>query len=81
MVALSLERYISIVFPLHFRAWNSPQRAFKAIIAAYIIPACFYIPYAIGRYSVGQKTSIDGHTIYMAVDSEISKTLGWQVSH
>ncbi|KAI1716283.1 7 transmembrane receptor (rhodopsin family) domain-containing protein [Ditylenchus destructor] len=79
VLALSLERYISVVFPMHFRAWNSPQRAFKAILLAYVIPAIFYVPYAIARYSVGQKVAPDGRVIYMAIDSELSKTFGWQI--
>jgi len=81
VLALSLERYISVVFPLHFRQWNSPQRAMRAIVIAYMIPAVLYIPYAIARYSIGQRTSPDGQVIYMAIDSEISKTLGWKVSY
>jgi hypothetical protein len=80
VVALSLERWVSVVFPMHFRQWNSPTRARKAIFVAYTIPALFYIPYAIRRYSVGSKLTPDGKLIYMAVDSEISKTLGWQVT-
>jgi nociceptin receptor len=46
VVALSLERYVSVVFPMHFRQWNSPTRARKAIFIAYVIPALFYVPYA-----------------------------------
>uniref|UniRef100_A0A915CPI0 G-protein coupled receptors family 1 profile domain-containing protein n=1 Tax=Ditylenchus dipsaci TaxID=166011 RepID=A0A915CPI0_9BILA len=79
VVALSLERYVSVVFPMHFRAWNSPQRAFRAIMFAYMLPAVFYIPYAFARYSVGQKQSPDGQIIYMAIDSDISKTFGWKI--
>ncbi|KHJ94170.1 7 transmembrane receptor [Oesophagostomum dentatum] len=55
VVALSLERYISIVFPMHFRAWNSPRRASKAIVIAFIIPALLYVPYAITRYKSIEK--------------------------
>ncbi|KAF7638835.1 G_PROTEIN_RECEP_F1_2 domain-containing protein [Meloidogyne graminicola] len=79
VVALSLERYVSVVFPLHFRIWNSPKRAMKAIIIAYTIPALFYIPYGIARYSVNEKINSKGEVIYGAIDSEISKTFGWQV--
>ena len=64
VVALSLERYISVVFPLHFRIWNSPERAKKAILIAYIVPLLFYIPYGIGRYSTLQLMS-DGVIVYM----------------
>lgn len=79
VVALSLERYVSVVFPLHFRMWNSPKRAMKAIIIAYTVPALFYIPYGIGRYSVSEKINSRGEISYGAIDSEISKTFGWQV--
>ncbi|TKR80786.1 hypothetical protein L596_014795 [Steinernema carpocapsae] len=79
VVALSLERFVSIVFPMHFRTWNSPNRAMKAIATAYIIPAVLYLPYAIGRYSLGEKKLPDGSTAYMTVDSEASKTFQWQV--
>lgn len=79
VVALSLERYVSVVFPLHFRMWNSPKRAMKAIIIAYTVPALFYIPYGIGRYSVSEKVNSRGEISYGAIDSEISKTFGWQV--
>lgn len=78
--ALSLERYVSIIHPMSFRAWNSPRRAWIAIIVAYCIPIVFYLPYAIGRYSVGQKLTPEGKVIYMAIDSEISKSAAWQVS-
>lgn len=37
------------------------------------------IPYAIARYSIGQKKLPDGTIIYAAIDSELSKTFGWQV--
>ncbi|VDK54817.1 unnamed protein product [Cylicostephanus goldi] len=80
VVALSLERYISIVFPMHFRAWNSPRRASKAIIIAYIIPALLYIPYAITRYKSIEKW--DEHvnaTIYKIDDHEVYRTLPWQI--
>ncbi|VDM46909.1 unnamed protein product [Toxocara canis] len=80
VVALSLERFISIVFPMHFRVWNSPQRATKAIAAAYIIPAVLYIPYGIGRYAVAERTILNGITIFSAIDSDASKTVKWQVS-
>ncbi|CAD5234854.1 unnamed protein product [Bursaphelenchus xylophilus] len=79
VVALSLERYVSIVFPMHFRQWNSPSRARRAICAAYMIPAMFYLPYAVGRYSVETKTMSDGTVVYMQSDSDISKTLYWQI--
>lgn len=79
VVALSLERYVSIVFPLHFRQWNSPARAMRAICAAYMIPAVWYLPYALARYSVDTKVAGDGTTIYFQVDSEASKTLYWKV--
>uniref|UniRef100_A0A0N4ZRN2 G_PROTEIN_RECEP_F1_2 domain-containing protein n=1 Tax=Parastrongyloides trichosuri TaxID=131310 RepID=A0A0N4ZRN2_PARTI len=79
VVALSIERFVSIVFPLKFRTWNSPTRAMKAIIIAYIFPAVIYIPYALGRYSVGSKTTEDGQVIYMPIDSDISQTFEWQI--
>lgn len=80
VLALSLERYVSVVFPMHFRAWNSPQRAKKAIFISYIVPFIFYFPYGIARYSVGDKTTSDNvTTIFMAIDSETSKTFAWKV--
>ncbi|KAJ1352346.1 hypothetical protein KIN20_008666 [Parelaphostrongylus tenuis] len=80
VVALSLERYISIVFPLHFRAWNSPQRASKAIIIAFVIPALLHIPYAITRYKSVEKW--DHHvnaTIYKIDDHQVYRTIPWQI--
>uniref|UniRef100_A0A0K0D3J2 G_PROTEIN_RECEP_F1_2 domain-containing protein n=1 Tax=Angiostrongylus cantonensis TaxID=6313 RepID=A0A0K0D3J2_ANGCA len=80
VVALSLERYISIVFPLHFRAWNSPQRASKAIIIAFVIPALLYIPYAFTRYKSVEKW--DHHvnaTIYKIDDHQVYRTIQWQI--
>lgn len=80
VVALSLERYISIIFPMHFRTWNSPQRASKAIILAYIFPALLYIPYAITRYkSVTTWDPTANATIYKLDDHQIYRTTGWQV--
>uniref|UniRef100_A0A0N5B8V3 G_PROTEIN_RECEP_F1_2 domain-containing protein n=1 Tax=Strongyloides papillosus TaxID=174720 RepID=A0A0N5B8V3_STREA len=79
VVALSIERFMSIVFPLKFRTWNSPTRAMKVIILAYIFPAIIYIPYALGRYSVGRKTTEDGQVVYMPIDSDISQTFEWQI--
>ncbi|KAL3104178.1 hypothetical protein niasHS_002205 [Heterodera schachtii] len=79
VVALSLERYMSVVFPLHFRTWNSPQRAMKAIIVAYLVPAFFYIPYGIGRYSVKRNELANGDVLYYPDDSAVSKTMGWQI--
>uniref|UniRef100_A0A183BYG2 G_PROTEIN_RECEP_F1_2 domain-containing protein n=1 Tax=Globodera pallida TaxID=36090 RepID=A0A183BYG2_GLOPA len=79
VVALSLERYVSVVFPLHFRVWNSPQRALKAIIVAYLVPAVFYIPYGIGRYSVNKSEAPNGEVFYYPDDSAVSKTVGWQI--
>ena len=78
VVALSLERYVSVVFPLHFRVWNSPQRAMKAIMVAYILPALFYLPYGFARYSVSEKL-VKGEIVYGAIDSDMSKSLQWQV--
>ena len=80
VVALSLERYISIVFPMHFRTWNSPQRATKAIMIAYFIPALLYVPYAITRYkSVERWDPVANATIYPLDDHEIYTTFQWQV--
>uniref|UniRef100_A0A914PCG8 G-protein coupled receptors family 1 profile domain-containing protein n=1 Tax=Panagrolaimus davidi TaxID=227884 RepID=A0A914PCG8_9BILA len=79
VVALSLERYVSIIHPLRFRAWNSPNRAWVAIIIAYSIPIIFYFPYSIGRYSIGQKISPTGQIQFTAIDSEVSKTTAWQI--
>lgn len=80
VVALSLERYVSIVFPLHFRQWNSPMRARIAISVACLVPALFYLPYALVRYSTDTKVTPEGETIYIQVDSEISKMFGWKVT-
>ncbi|CAI4224949.1 unnamed protein product [Auanema sp. JU1783] len=80
VVALSLERYISIVFPMHFRTWNSPQRATKSIVIAYAVPALLYIPYAITRYkSVAKWDHNINATVYTLDDHEIYRTLEWQV--
>ncbi|CAJ0583975.1 unnamed protein product, partial [Mesorhabditis spiculigera] len=80
VMALSLERYISIVFPLHFRAWNSPQRANKAIIFSYLIPVFLYIPYGTCRYQATENWDAkDNVTFYKVIDSEISQSLGWQL--
>lgn len=81
VLALSLERYVSIVFPMHFRVWNSSQKAKKAIFISYIIPFVLYFPYGIDRYSVKNKIAADNITsIFIAVDSEASKTLTWKVN-
>ncbi len=80
VVALSLERYISIVFPLHFRAWNSPQRASKAILTAYLIPAILYLPYSISRYKMVEMADpLTNITIYKMDDHEIYRSSEWQV--
>lgn len=81
VLALSLERFISIVFPIHFRKWNSPQRAWRAIIVAYSLPALFYIPYALWRYEVvDDQFAPDGSIIYRAVDSNrYYGSLQWQL--
>ncbi|PIC19647.1 hypothetical protein B9Z55_025123 [Caenorhabditis nigoni] len=80
VVALSLERYISIVFPMHFRTWNSPQRATRAIIIAFLIPAIFYIPYAVTRYKGKQRWDpIQNVTIYSMDDHPIYTTFYWQI--
>uniref|UniRef100_A0A7E4VPB6 G_PROTEIN_RECEP_F1_2 domain-containing protein n=1 Tax=Panagrellus redivivus TaxID=6233 RepID=A0A7E4VPB6_PANRE len=78
VVALSLERYVSIIHPMSFRTWNSPKRAWMAIAIAYFIPVIFYVPYAFGRYSIGQKVAADGSIVYNAIDSPISRTAPWQ---
>ena len=80
VVALSLERYVSIVHPLRFRTWNSPRRAWIAIIIAYSIPVAFYVPYAFGRYSIQRRVTPSGFMVYSAIDSEASRTTAWQVS-
>lgn len=80
VVALSLERYISIVFPMHFRTWNSPQRATRAIVIAFLIPAIFYVPYAITRYKGKQRFDLlQNVTIYSMDDHPIYTTFYWQV--
>ncbi|KJH44787.1 7 transmembrane receptor, partial [Dictyocaulus viviparus] len=80
VVALSLERYISIIFPLHFRAWNSPQRASKAIAIAFIIPALLYVPYAITRYKSIEKWDEQVNaTIYKIDDHQVYRTVQWQI--
>lgn len=79
VVALSLDRFISIVFPMYFRTWNAPQRARKIIVGAYLLSGIFHIPYGIGRYAVGERINQQGIKIYAAIDSEASKTVEWQV--
>ncbi|KAK6759907.1 hypothetical protein RB195_021461 [Necator americanus] len=80
VVALSLERYISIVFPMHFREWNSPRRATNAIAIAYIIPALLYVPYAITRYKSIEKWDENVNaTIYRIDDHEVYRTIPWQI--
>ncbi|CAI5455610.1 unnamed protein product [Caenorhabditis angaria] len=80
VVALSLERYISIVFPMHFRTWNSPQRATRAIMLAFLLPAMFYIPYAITRYEGTQHFDpATNRTIYSMNDHPNYKTFTWQI--
>lgn len=44
VLALTLERYISIAWPILFREWNSPKRATIIITAAYIFSMVLYIP-------------------------------------
>lgn len=44
VVALTVERYISICWPILFREWNSPRRAITLIVCAYVIPFLLYIP-------------------------------------
>ncbi|KAK6039791.1 7 transmembrane receptor [Cooperia oncophora] len=80
VVALSLERYISIVFPMHFRTWNSPKRALNAIIIAFTVPALLYVPYAVTRYKSTEKW--DEHVnafIYKIDDHQVYRTASWQI--
>lgn len=79
VVELSLERFTSVVFPMHFRSWTSAQRARRAIAVAYIIPALMYIPYGIGRHTIIENETDDGSTIFSFNDSEISTTAEWKV--
>ncbi|VDO64568.1 unnamed protein product [Haemonchus placei] len=80
VVALSLERYISIVFPMHFRAWNSPTRASNAIIMAFTIPALLYVPYALTRYKSIEKWDENANAItYKIDDHQVYRTTSWQV--
>uniref|UniRef100_A0A0N5AY24 G_PROTEIN_RECEP_F1_2 domain-containing protein n=1 Tax=Syphacia muris TaxID=451379 RepID=A0A0N5AY24_9BILA len=78
VVELSLERFTSVVFPMHFRAWTSTQRAKRAIAFAYIIPALMYIPYGIGRHTIVENKASDDTTIFSFNDSEISTTAKWK---
>ncbi|KAF8386593.1 hypothetical protein PRIPAC_75735 [Pristionchus pacificus] len=80
VVALSLERFVSIVFPMHFRQWNSPNRAAKAILISYIVPLFLYIPYGYTRYTgVERFDNVTNTTRWSAIDDEISKSAGWNV--
>ncbi|GMT05410.1 hypothetical protein PENTCL1PPCAC_27584, partial [Pristionchus entomophagus] len=80
VVALSLERFVSIVFPMHFRQWNSPNRAAKAIVIAYIVPALLYLPYGYTRYTGVEKfDTVANITRWQAIDHDISKTAPWNV--
>lgn len=44
VVALTVERYISICWPIFFRQWNLSQRAVPFIVTAYVVPFLLYIP-------------------------------------
>jgi hypothetical protein len=55
VVALTIERFISICFPIFFRAWNSPKRALTAVAVAFFVPLAFYVPYSAFRYEVVEK--------------------------
>ncbi|GMT31910.1 hypothetical protein PFISCL1PPCAC_23207, partial [Pristionchus fissidentatus] len=80
VVALSLERFVSIVFPMHFRQWNSPQRAAKAIVIAYIVPAILYLPYGYTRYTGAEKVDpATNLTKWAAIDHDISRTAPWNL--
>uniref|UniRef100_A0A915PPE3 G-protein coupled receptors family 1 profile domain-containing protein n=1 Tax=Setaria digitata TaxID=48799 RepID=A0A915PPE3_9BILA len=79
VVALSVDRFIAVVLPLHFSAWNTPQRALKIIIGACLVPGILYLPYEPTRYAVEERTNQQGIKIYARTDSRISKTLLWQV--
>ncbi|PIO74660.1 7 transmembrane receptor, partial [Teladorsagia circumcincta] len=80
VVALSLERYISIVFPMQFRAWNSPKRALNAIIVAFTVPALLYVPYAITRYKSIEKWDENVNAIiYRIDDHQVYRTVSWQI--
>ncbi|VDM98041.1 unnamed protein product [Thelazia callipaeda] len=79
VVALSFDRFLSIVFPTYFRTWNVSQRAHQTIFAIYTITALLQIPYGIGRYTVDENINQEGTTIYASIDSEVSRTLQWQI--
>lgn len=78
VIALTLERFISIVFPIHFRSWNSPRRAWRAIAIAFSIPTLLYFPYAVWRHEVLSEEQPDGSIHYRASDSKHTRTVPWQ---
>lgn len=44
VIALTIERYVSVVFPVHFRDWNTRSRALQMITIAYVLSFLLYIP-------------------------------------
>uniref|UniRef100_A0A914WS59 G-protein coupled receptors family 1 profile domain-containing protein n=1 Tax=Plectus sambesii TaxID=2011161 RepID=A0A914WS59_9BILA len=78
VIALTLERFVSIVFPIHFRSWNSPKRACRAIIIAYLIPTLLYLPYALWRHEVIADEQPDGAIHYRVSDSGHTRSVIWQ---
>jgi hypothetical protein len=79
LLICSLERYVSVVFPMHFRTWNSPTRARKAIFIAYIVPALFYIPYAfaVSSYLHYSFHRIFEHSVCLEILGWLKTNTGW----
>lgn len=44
IVALTIERYVSVVWPLHFHTWNTAKRARTFICGAYVMCLILYLP-------------------------------------
>lgn len=81
VVLLSIERFISILFPIKYRNYNN-NYSYIYVISIYLFAGIFYIPYALLRYTI--KYNYINHNnktivIYSTEDSDISKTFKWQV--
>lgn len=71
VVALTVERYISICWPIFFRQWNSLRKAVPLIIVAYVLPVLVYIPMC-WQMEVVEKSDrnySNGIVIYSVVDN------------
>ena len=60
VTSLTLERYISVCWPIFFRQWNSPVRATVGILFAYFISIILHIPMVLEHQVVPQAN----HSLY-----------------